>query len=102
MPPPMRHSPCDAESKGITAALRLHVAFITVCNYMRVTSGQMLICLLVSSVSTISQAIKQGVAFALLAPLPAPWRPTTVRDGVSEIGFWAKSACGFHFHLVKK
>ena len=39
MPPPVRRSPCDAEGKGIIAALRLHVAFITMCNYMRVTSG---------------------------------------------------------------
>ena len=39
VPPPVRRSSCDAEGKGITAASRLHVAFITVCNYMRVTSG---------------------------------------------------------------
>ena len=44
MPPPVRRSSCDAEGKGITAALRLHVAVITMCNYMRDLGTQILIC----------------------------------------------------------
>ena len=79
MPPPVRRSPCDAEGKGITAALRLHVAFITMCNYMRVTSGPRYpyVCYCMSICPRSQQSLKPqstGVPSPLSALVPAPRR----------------------------
>ena len=79
MPPPVRRSSCDAEGKGITAALRLHVAFITMCNYMRVTSGPRYpyVCYCMSICPRSQQSLKPqstGVPSPLSARVPAPRR----------------------------
>ena len=97
VPPPVRRSSCDAEGKGIIAALRLHVAFIPMCNYMRVTSGPRYsyVCYCMSICPRSQQSLKPqstGAPSPLSALVPAPRRRSIRRN--KNRSFRAHSTCG--------